>query len=48
MVGKYNITIIREIRLLLDKISKGFLIKIKNKTTQQQETHYKLNGKNKR
>ena len=31
MAGKYNMTTIKEIYLLLDKISKGFLIKIKKK-----------------
>ena len=29
MAGKYNMTTIKEIYLLLDKISKGFSIKIK-------------------
>ena len=31
MVGKYNMTTIKEIYLLLDRISKGFSIKIKKK-----------------
>ena len=31
MAGKYNMTTIKEIYLLLDKISKGFSIKIKKK-----------------
>ena len=31
MADKYNMTIIKEIYLLLDKISKGFSIKIKKK-----------------
>ena len=31
MADKYNMTTIKEIHLLLDRISKGFLIKIKKK-----------------
>ena len=48
MASKYNITTIKKIRLLLDRISKEFSIKIKKRITQQQETHYKWNGKGKR
>ena len=41
MAGKNNMTTITEIYLLLDRISKGFSIKIKKRMTKQQEIHYK-------
>ena len=45
MAKKYNITTIKKIYLRLDKISKGFSVKIMKRTAQHQETHYKWNGK---
>ena len=39
MADKINITTIKEIRLLIGRVSKGFSIKIKKRTAQQQETH---------